>query len=156
MIAERFITDVGNLTQSFGLGRAVGQIFAYLYFSPEPKNLTDLEEALGISRGAASAGVRQLEQWGAVRKVWVKGDRKDYYEAEEWLGKIIKNVITSEVGKKMTAYHSLVDSMEQALPEIEKQNGDSEFIKARIENLKKFHDKIEGTWNSRLLQTLIK
>ena len=100
-VITRFIQDAGNLTQSFGIGRATGQIFAYLYFSPEPRSLADLQAALGISKGSASMCVRQLEQWGAVKKIWVKGDRKDYYEANEWFGQIVKNALMDTIGKRM-------------------------------------------------------
>jgi DNA-binding transcriptional regulator GbsR (MarR family) len=53
---------------------------------------------LQISKGNASMSVRQLADWGAVERVWIKGDRRDYYEAREefrdvlrhFLGAIIK------------------------------------------------------------------
>ena len=80
-IRERFIETGGHITQSIGVGRVIGQVFAHIYFSPRPQTLDDLTRELHISKGAASMSVRQLEQWGAVRRVWVKGERKDYYEA---------------------------------------------------------------------------
>lgn len=152
MVVQKFVADMGNVTQSFGIGRAVGQIYAFLYFSTESRNLGNMQEALGISRGAASAAVRQLEQWGAVKKVWIKGDRKDYYVADEWLGKILKNVIADVVGRKMTACSALLDGLGHDIPE---GNGNGEFVKERIENLKKFHDKIDSTWNSKLLKLML-
>ena len=92
-VSRRFIEDFGRMTQSIGAGRVLGQLYAYLYFSPEPRGLRDMQDALGISKGSASMTVRQLQQWGAVRKVWVKGDRKDYYTAEEWVGGIIRKAL---------------------------------------------------------------
>ena len=77
-VVDKFIEDAGNLAQSFGLGRVVGQIYAYLYFSRTSKGLHDMQQDLHISKGSASMCVRQLEQWGAVSKIWIKGDRKDY------------------------------------------------------------------------------
>ncbi|MBU3995862.1 MAG: hypothetical protein KKF42_08865, partial [Actinobacteria bacterium] len=153
MVVQKFVADMGNVTQSFGIGRAVGQVYAFLYFSAESMNLGNMQEALGISRGAASAAVRQLEQWGAVKKVWIKGDRKDYYVADEWLGKIVKNVVADVVGRKMTVCSALLDGLEHDIPE---GNGNGEFVKGRIENLKRFHDKIESIWSSKFLQLLIK
>ncbi|MBN2301346.1 MAG: hypothetical protein JXN60_02390 [Lentisphaerae bacterium] len=155
-VVRRFVEDAGNLTQSLGVGRVIGQIFAYLYFSHEPRNLADMQSALGISKGSASTGVRQLEQWGAVKKIWVKGDRKDYYEASDWFGRIIKAAVLDTVGKKMSSYSSLIEEIESDLDAIELTNGDGKFIKERVEHLKKFQKKAQNVWGSPLLQALLK
>ena len=156
-VVRRFIEDAGNLTQSFGAGRVLGQIFAFLYFSKTPRNLGDMQDALGISKGSASMGVRQLEQWQAVRKVWIKGDRKDYYEASDWFGKIIKHAIADTVGKKMTAYTGMLNGAAEDLDELVEENGDgdADFIKERIAHLRKFHDKAQGFWDNPLLRKLL-
>jgi len=56
---------------------------------------------LGISKGSASIGVRQLEQWAAVEKIWVKGDRKDYYQANDAFGRIVRNAMFDLAGERM-------------------------------------------------------
>ncbi|MCF7855847.1 MAG: hypothetical protein K9N51_13690 [Candidatus Pacebacteria bacterium] len=171
-VARRFIEEAGSTTQSFGLGRVVGQIYAFLYFSPEPKGLADLQEALGISKGSASMGVRQLEQWDAVRKVWIKGDRKDYYEANDWFGKILKRVLFDTVAQRMSSYTNLLEDAHEQL------NGDDEnhepssakategrpsttnheqtFLKDRVARLQTFHAKAKSAWENPLLQRLLK
>ena len=58
-------------------------------------------------------GVRQLEQWGAVEKVWVKGDRKDYYKARETIGRIIKNALVDLAGKRIQGSSSLLDDVDR-------------------------------------------
>lgn len=75
-IIQQLVEVGGNSTRSMGLGRVLGRIYAWLYLHPEPQTLDNLTPALGISKGIASMGVRQLEQWSALEKVWVKGDRK--------------------------------------------------------------------------------
>ena len=142
-IVHRFIEDAGSTTQALGLGRVVGQIYAYLYFSPEPRNLADLQDTLGISKGSASTCVRQLEQWGAVRKIWIKGDRKDYYEANDWLGKILRNIALDTIGKKLLAYASLHD------------NGGDAFVRERIRHLREFEKKARKVWDSKLLKMFL-
>ncbi len=37
---------------------------------------------LKISKGDASLNIRELERLGIVKKIWIRGDRKDFYEAE--------------------------------------------------------------------------
>ena len=156
-IVKRFIEDAGNTTRSFGLGRALGQIFAYLYFSLKPRALADIQRALGISKGSASTGVRQLEQWGAVRKVWVKGDRKDYYEAGDWFGNIFKNAVMDTFGKKMASYNSLLNEVETDLSELPAgSDGEKQFIADRIKQMRSFQKRAAEIWGSPLLRKLLK
>ena len=154
-VVRRFVQDAGNTAQSFGVGRIVGQIYAYLYFSAGPRALADLQEALGISKGSASMGVRQLEQWDAVRKVWVKGDRKDYYEANDWLGRILKNALIETVGQRMTAYESLLGEAGEHLATSENDEA-AAFVAERVAHLKRFHDRVRSVWNSPIVKTLTK
>jgi DNA-binding transcriptional regulator GbsR (MarR family) len=135
------------------VGRVVGQIYAYLYFTEGAGNLSNLQRALGISKGAASMGVRQLEQWGAVRKVWVRGDRKDYYEANDWFGRIVKNAVLETVAKKINASSSFLDSAEAM---VEDDGGNGAFLRGRIRNLRRFQVKMQKAWNNPILLRLLK
>lgn len=155
-IVNRFIEDAGNLTQSLGFGRVPGQIFVYLYFSPDPRNLADMQENLGISKGSASTVVRQLEQWGAVKKVWVKGDRKDYYQASDWFGRFLKQAITDTVGKKMSALTLLLEEIEEQLAVIEDGDPYGQFVRERISRLHGFQKRARELWENSLLQMLLK
>lgn len=149
-VVHRFIQDAGAFTQSLGFGRAVGQIYAYLYFSQEARSLGDMQHSLGISKGSASTNVRQLEQWGAVRKVWVKGDRKDYYEASDWFGKILKNALIDTVNKRVSAYGASLEDAMNELGHGAGPNGQADFIKGRIKHIQQFHTKAESLVKSPL------
>jgi DNA-binding transcriptional regulator GbsR (MarR family) len=154
-VVDKFIADAGNMAQSFGLGRVVGQIYAYLYFSREPKGLKNMQEDLHISKGSASMCVRQLEQWGAVRKVWVKGDRKDYYEANDWFGKVLKNVLNDSIAKRFAHREEFYNEIEGDMAELSNVD-DMEFIKDRVDHLHKFEDKAAKVWQNPLVQRLLR
>ncbi len=156
-VVRRFVEDAGNTAQSLGIGRVLGQIYAYLYLSPKPRSLADLENALGISKGSASMGVRQLEQWNAVRKIWVRGDRKDYYEANDWLGEIVRNVLRDMVGTKLSTATALLDELKAEI------NGgagpgaaERDFVADRLQHLRDFHAKAQKVWGSRIVRMLLK
>jgi len=153
-IVRRFIEDAGNTTQAFGVGRVLGQIYAYLYFSESARNLENMHVALGISKGSSSTGVRQLEQWGAVRKVWIKGDRRDYYEAVDWFGRILKVAIQDTVGKKLMQCSDLVDEVEGNLDQLTGE--ESEFVKARVRRLRRFQNSAQKMWEGPLMKLLLK
>jgi len=154
-VVQRFIEDAGRLTQSLGFGRVIGQIYAYLYFSRTPRCLADLQNALAISKGSASMGVRQLEQWSAVSKVWVKGDRKDYYAANDWFGQILKSALVDTIGKKMAASTSLIGTLEAEVAALPDGDGERAFILDRIEHVKQFNAKVGNLWNSPVVRLLL-
>lgn len=106
---HKFIENIGKLCDSFGLNRFVAQLFGVLYLSDKPLSLDDMAEKLGVSKGNVSVNIRELEEWGAVRRVWVKGSRKDYYEAELDLKKTLKNKIRSSVQKRIAEVSNMSD-----------------------------------------------
>lgn len=141
------------MSQSLGFGRVMGQIYAFLYFSHEPQNLAAMQDALGISKGSASTVVRQLEQWHAVQKVWIKGDRKDYYEANDWLGRIIRNAIIDTAARRLTQYSAMLGEMEAEIDALD--NGEKEFLKGRVAHLRRFETRAQKLWSNPLVKKLL-
>lgn len=159
-IRRKFIEAAGHITQSLGAGRVLGQIYAHIYFSREPQTLQDLTRGLGISKGSASMTVRQLEQWGALRRVWVKGDRKDYYEATDEFGRIIRKAALEMLGRKIEVSDNLLGEAEEAMKGREK-NGtlsdeDGEFLRQRVQRIRVFRDRVQRLLDSSILAMLLK
>ena len=88
---DKFIEGISRMGDAFGLNRFVIQLYAFLYLSGKPLSLDEIVEALGASKGNVSINIRELEKWGAVRNIWIKGSRKDYYEAETDVKKVFLN-----------------------------------------------------------------
>ena len=159
-LRQRFIESAGHFTQSLGAGRVLGQIFAHIYFSKDPQSLDDLTRLLEISKGSASMAVRQLEQWGALRRVWVKGDRKDYYVATDEFGRIIRKALLDMIGRKMETSDGLLEDAQALLQERtrngKKSDEDWVFIDQRVKKLQTFRDRAQGLWDSSILKMLLK
>jgi len=151
-VIEACIEDAGNLAQTLGVGRVVGQIYAYLYFSESPKGLADLQNDLQISKGSASMCVRQLEQWGAVRKIEKPGDRKDYYVANAWFGRVLKNVLMDQVTKRFVDRDDFYAGLQEQLATDAANGQDCTFIKDRVDHIRAFEDKARKMWNNPLVQ----
>jgi DNA-binding transcriptional regulator GbsR (MarR family) len=81
-LEKEFIRISGEVSAEIGLNRTAGEIYGLLYISCTPLSLDDFVRKLEVSKASASLNVRELERWGAVRKIWKRGTRKDYYEAE--------------------------------------------------------------------------
>lgn len=155
-LREKFIDTAGQFTQSLGFGRILGQIYAHVYFSPEPQTLDDLTAQLGISKGSASMSVRQLEGWHALRKVWVKGDRKDYYETTEEFGRIIRKALLDLVGQKMETADALLEEAETRLKVQGNGSREAAHIRQRVAKLRAFRQKTQGLWESSIIRLLLK
>ncbi len=112
---RKFIEAGGNATQSFGFGRFAGQLFALLYLSSKPLCLDEIAKELGVSKASVSGTVRQLERWAAVKRVWVKGDRKDYYEAETDFGSMFRQGLLVTFRKKLEIANVQLGHVESAL-----------------------------------------
>ncbi|MFH1874623.1 MAG: hypothetical protein ABH859_05490 [Pseudomonadota bacterium] len=84
MAFDSFIQGAGNITAALlgMINKAGGQIYALLFLSAEPLSLDCISERLSLSKSNVSINIRLLEDFNLVRKVWVKGSRKDYYAAE--------------------------------------------------------------------------
>ena len=90
------------MCDKFGLNNCVAQLFTVLYLSKFPLSLDDLAQRLNISKGNVSVNVRELERWGAAKKIWIKGSRKDFYEAEVDLKKIFVKKLKSGLQKHIS------------------------------------------------------
>ncbi len=160
LIRQRFIEATGNATQAIGVGRIIGQVFAHAYLSREPQTLDDLCDKLGISKGSASMVVRQLESWSALKRVWVKGDRKMYYETTDEFGKIFRKALFDFVGRTMETSNGLLAEADAALSAKNtkgaKNSEDLEFLHDRIAKVRNFRDRAQYLWNSPVIRTLFK
>ena len=155
-LRQQFIEAAGHVTQSFGFGRILGQIYAHIYFSPSPQTLDDLTDSLGISKGSASMSVRQLEQWTALKKVWVKGDRKDFYETTDEFGRIIRKMAMELIGQKMETADQLLQDADQRLKRSVNGNGDLDHFRKQVAKLKSFRQKTQGLLESPIVRMLMK
>jgi DNA-binding transcriptional regulator GbsR (MarR family) len=79
---ERFVLHWGDMGGQWGVNRSISQIHALLYLSERPRTAEDIAAVLGLARSNVSTSIRQLVAWNLIRRVPVKGDRREHFEAE--------------------------------------------------------------------------
>jgi DNA-binding transcriptional regulator GbsR (MarR family) len=84
---------VGGLMESWGFKRNMGRVWALLYLEQAPLSAADIGERLSLSTGSMSMLLQELQEWSVVRKTWVPGERRDYYEAETSIWKMVSRVL---------------------------------------------------------------
>ena len=89
----RFILFWGEMASRWGINKTMAQIHALLYVSEEPLDTDEIMEILRISRGNANMNLRSLINWDLAHKVHLPGSRKDYYEGEKDVWKIMARII---------------------------------------------------------------
>jgi len=108
---------VGALIESWGFKRNMGRMWTVLYLEDHPLTAGELGERLGLSTGAVSMLLGELLQWGAVKKAWVVGDRREHYEAETSIWKMVSRVFHDrELNWIRTALDSFTDAQDQLEP----------------------------------------
>lgn len=89
----RFILFWGEMASRWGINKTMAQIHALLYVSEEPLDTDEIMEILRISRGNANMNLRSLINWDLAHKVHLPGSRKDFYEGEKDVWKIMARII---------------------------------------------------------------
>ena len=79
----KFINTWGSLGTLWGINKAMAQIQALLFITPNPLSMEEIMEELKISRGNTSMNLRQLMDWGIVSKELIPGERKEFFTTEK-------------------------------------------------------------------------
>jgi len=96
-----FSKFAGELAESLSFSKSVGQIYGLLYISSDPLSLDDICQILSTSKGNVSINLRILKGWGAIRSVWIKGSRRDHYEANHNLKEIGLRRLQEGLGRRL-------------------------------------------------------
>ena len=147
-VRDYFIEIAGSMAGNLGLNSIAGQMYALLYISSEPVSLDEITHILKVSKGNVSVNIRVLERWGAVKKVWVKGSRRNFYKANEDILKIITNCLKEGLTKRTKEIDSELFRAEQMIQSAGKQlNKEDKKIthvyKQKISDIRKLSVKVE-------------
>ncbi len=82
LIKKDFIQDFGEAYHMFGLPRLMGRIVGLLLHADEPVSLDTITKEINVSKGPVSQIVKRLRDHNQVKRVWIPGDRKDYYSVD--------------------------------------------------------------------------
>src|SRR5438105_4773740 len=86
-----------QLSRLLGQPRSLAEIYGLLFISAQPLAMDDLIERLGMSKGSASQGLKFLHNLGAVRTVYVPGDRRTHYEAVAELRNLVSRFLRDQI-----------------------------------------------------------
>ena len=76
---ESFVMHCGEMGSRWGFNRTVGQMYGLLIIHEDALTAIQMSEALNISRGNVSMGIKELQSWRLVQVQHKPKDRKEYY-----------------------------------------------------------------------------
>jgi DNA-binding transcriptional regulator GbsR (MarR family) len=124
---------VGALIESWGFKRNMGRLWAVLYLESRPLHAADLCDRLGLSTGAVSMLLTEMLEWGAVKKAWVVGERREHFEAETSIWKMVSRVLRE---RELQWVRSASEAFEEASQQAPKESDErSKLIADRIAGL---------------------
>jgi DNA-binding transcriptional regulator GbsR (MarR family) len=128
---DRFIDSWAEMGPRWGIPRAMAQIHALLMISEIPLSTDDVMEKLAISRGNANTSLRSLADWGLVRRVFVKGDRKEYFQSEKDVWNMFCRIARE---RKKREIEPVIETMRECL-ELAGNDKASAFFRERVRDL---------------------
>jgi len=114
---------VGAIMELWGFRRQLGRVWAVLYLSDRPLAAPELCARLEISTGLLSMSLAELRGWGVVRPVEVPGDRKEHFEPETNVWRLVARVLRE---REERAVRGALEAFERALREVQAALADAD------------------------------
>ncbi|MCC5785228.1 MAG: ArsR family transcriptional regulator [Phycisphaerales bacterium] len=140
---DRFVTAWGQMGSAWGISRTMAEVHALLYITGDALCTDDIMARLEISRGNASMSLRALVDWGIVFRTHKRGDRKEYFVAEQDIWTMARAIVRERLKREV---EPLLASLHEIRDLSSKSGAETEAIEAhneRIENLVAIFELIE-------------
>ena len=120
---DLFIRRWGEMGQTWGINRTQAEIHAFCYITATPQCTDDVMERLNISRGNASMSLRALCDWGIVRRLHKRGERREYFESLSDVWEMFSIIIAERKRREMDPVLETIKQCQRMLEEAEKGKG---------------------------------
>jgi DNA-binding transcriptional regulator GbsR (MarR family) len=123
-----------QFSQALGQPRSYAEIYGLLFVSPQPLSMDVLIERLELSKGSASQGLKYLADLGAVRAVYLAGERRTHYEAVAELRNLAARFLSHQILPQFDDGSARLDQM---MAQAQKLSGEQrKHIMARVKMLR--------------------
>lgn len=136
-----FVDGMGTASATSGvLSQLQGRIFAVLYLEDHPLSLDEIAEALQQSKSNISTNIRGLVEWHLVRRVAVRGSRKDHYQAADDFWRVMQEIMERRFRWNIRQVIAACDETGRAAEAggPRSRAGERAFVQRRLEALRAF------------------
>jgi HTH-type transcriptional regulator, glycine betaine synthesis regulator len=140
---DMFIRRWGEMGQTWGINRTMAEIHALLYITATPLCTDDVMERLNISRGNASMSLRALCDWGIIRRLHKRGERREYFESLSDVWEMFSIIAAERKRREMDPVLETIKNCQRMLDEqtLGKSAAKSEAVqltRQRLEGMQEF------------------
>jgi len=114
---DLFIRRWGEMGQTWGINRTMAEIHALLFICGIPLCTDDVMERLNISRGNASMSLRALCDWGIIRRLHKRGERREYFESLSDVWEMFSIIAAERKRREMDPVLETIKQCQQMLNE---------------------------------------
>ena len=108
---NEFLQAWGRLGTSWGINKAMAQIHALLLIAPDPLTTDEIMDELSISRGNANMNIRALLDWGVISKIYIRGERKEYFKSEKDIYTLAQRVAKERQKRELEPINKLLEEL---------------------------------------------
>jgi len=116
-VQDEFIRKWGEMGQTWGINRTMAELHALLYITGRPQCTDDVMERLNISRGNASMSLRALCDWGIIRRLHRRGERREYFESLSDVWEMFSIIAAERKRREMDPVLETIKQCQQMLDE---------------------------------------
>jgi DNA-binding transcriptional regulator GbsR (MarR family) len=140
---DQFILEWGRMSSSWGINRTMAQIHALLFVTGVPLEVNEIMDRLQISRGNASMNLRELMDWGIVRRFRRPGDRKDTYISETDPYQMFIRVVRERKRREIDPTTDAIRECIRRVPDTD-PTGQAQTMRQRLEALLEIFDLLDA------------
>lgn len=116
-VQDTFIRRWGEMGATWGINRTMAEIHALLFITGLPLCTDDVMERLHISRGNASMSLRALCDWGIIRRLHRRGERREYFESLTDVWEMFSIIAAERKRREMDPVLETIKQCQQMLDE---------------------------------------
>jgi DNA-binding transcriptional regulator GbsR (MarR family) len=131
----------------WGVNRSVGQVHALLYVSERPLTADEIAATLGIARSNVSNSLKELLGWELIRRVPIRGDRREHFEAETDVWNMVRRIST---GRKAREIDPALAALRACVAEAEGDRTVPPVAAKRLEDMLAFTEAVDA-WYTQML-----
>jgi DNA-binding transcriptional regulator GbsR (MarR family) len=144
---ERFILHWGDMGAQWGVNRSVSQIQALLFLSERPLTAEEISDQLSMARSNVSNSLKELLSWNLIRRVPIRNDRRDHYEAETDPWEIAALVAA---GRKAREIDPALKALRQCVEQAETDRTVTPLARQRLTSMLAFTEQVDR-WYGQML-----
>ncbi len=141
-IEEEFVGLWRRMSSLWGVSPTMAEIHGLLYITGAALSMDEIMSRLGISRGNVSMNLSKLVEWGLVRRVHRRGDRRDYYESLRDVWEMFTLVAAQRKRREIDPIVSTLRDCEARLAR--GRSGESDERRRRVHDLLAFLTLVDG------------